>query len=146
MDFFKVLKDPDINRAITFGFSFLKASVANCNPVTKLDVICFVTSGSTEDSASPAPIILLSAFLTGSRFNCSTAIFETSSFAASKLIAASNIPAFCNCANSCIVSSTASRLLDSSFRSSSATCCFCSSSVTTFFLIKVISFATISAP
>ena len=25
MDFFKVLKDPDINRAITFGFSFLKA-------------------------------------------------------------------------------------------------------------------------
>lgn len=25
MDFFKVLKDPDVNRAITFGFSFLKA-------------------------------------------------------------------------------------------------------------------------
>ncbi|MDM5187060.1 DUF1641 domain-containing protein [Bacillus sp. DX4.1] len=25
MDFFKVLKDPDINRAITFGFNFLKA-------------------------------------------------------------------------------------------------------------------------
>ncbi|MEI4831956.1 DUF1641 domain-containing protein [Bacillus sp. FJAT-53711] len=25
MDFFKVLRDPDINRAITFGFNFLKA-------------------------------------------------------------------------------------------------------------------------